>query len=116
MGKPYANSMKSVHNKLRETAGKASPKQALAKCLEDGGVCEACTAGSIPKSRSQVQYHQAKNKENPSHSDSLFIVMLQCKSTDPNSDDAFVRSVIAAPEPMAMLATHRQLNDMVHFS
>jgi len=85
-------------------------------CLEDNGsVCEACSAGSIPKSHSQVRYHQAKNKENPSHSDSLFSVMLQCKSTDPNSDNAFVRSVVAAPEPMAVLATNRQLNDMVRF-
>ena len=115
--KPYVRSMKSVHNKLRETAGKASPKQALVNCLEDcGGVREAHSGGSIPKSRSQVRYHQSKNKEkSSSQSDSLFSVMLQCKSTNPNSDDAFVRSVVAAPEPMAVLATNRQLNDMVRF-
>ena len=41
--------------------------------------------------------------------------MLQCKSTDPNSDTAFVRSVVAAPEPMAVLALNCQLNDMVRF-
>ena len=41
--------------------------------------------------------------------------MLQRKSTDPNSDDVFERSVVAAPEPMVVLATNRQLHNMVHF-
>jgi len=105
--------MKSLHNKLRCTAGKTTPKQTLSNCLKEcGGILEARNLGSIPKSRSQVRYHQAKNKEKSSESDSLFTVMLQCKSTDPNSDDAFVRSVVAAPEP---IATNRQLKDMVRF-
>ena len=116
--KRYAHCMKSLHNKLRDSAGKATPKQALSNCLKDcGGVREARSLGSIPKSRSQIQYHQGKSKEknSESESDSLFTVMLQCKSTDPNSDDAFVRSVVAAPEPMAVLATNRQLHDMARF-
>ena len=41
--------------------------------------------------------------------------MLQCKSTESNSDEAFMWSVVAAPEPMAVLATNRQLNDMIRF-
>ena len=39
--------------------------------------------------------------------------MLQCKSSVPGKE--FVRSVVAAPEPMAVLATDQQLNDMVRF-
>ena len=114
--RPYARSMKSVHNKLRQTAGKVTPKQALTNSLQNcGGICEARSLGSIPKGRSQVRYHQAKNKDKSSTNDSLFSVMIQCKSTDPNSDDAFVKSVVAAPEPMAVLATNRQLNDMIRF-
>ena len=114
--RPYAWSMKSIHNKLRQTAGKMTPKQALTKCLqESGGVNQARSLGNIPKSRSQVRYHQAKSKDKSSGNDSLFSVMIQCKSTDPNADDAFVRSVVAAPEPMAVLATNRQLSDMVRF-
>ena len=47
--------MKSMHNKLRESAGKATPKQALVNCLKDcGGVREARSLGNIPKGRSQV--------------------------------------------------------------
>lgn len=37
------------------------------------------------------------------------------QSTDPESDKAFVRRVVAAPEPMAVLCTNQQLNDMVRF-
>lgn len=106
--RPYARCTKSLHNKLKDTAGKTTLKQTLSNCLKDCG-------GNIPKSHSQVRCHQVKNKEKPSESDSLFTVMLQCKSTDPNSDDTFVRSVVAAPEPMAVLATNQQLKDMVHF-
>ncbi len=36
--------------------------------------------------------------------------MLQCKSSDP-----FVRTEVAAPEPMAVLCTDQQLDDMVGF-
>ena len=39
--------------------------------------------------------------------------MLQCKSSNPS--DAFVRTVVAAPEPMAVLCTDQQLDDMVRF-
>lgn len=47
----YTHSMKSVHNKLRQTAGKATPKQALTDSLQDcGGACEAHSLGSIPES------------------------------------------------------------------
>ena len=79
-----------------------------------GGVLGADSVGSIPKSRSLVRYHQSKKKQ-ISASDPLFVVMLQCKSTESTSDEAFVRSVVAAPEPIAVLATNRQLDDMIRF-
>lgn len=41
--------------------------------------------------------------------------MLQCKDIDPNSDDAFVRCVVAAPEPVAVICTNCQLDDMVRY-
>ena len=114
--RPYSRTMKSVHNTLKQSAGNATPKQALADSLQKcGGLLGARSVGCLPKSRSQVRYHQSKNKQKSSASDPLFSVMLQCKSTDPNSDTAFVRSVVAAPEPMAVLALNRQLNDMVRF-
>ena len=91
VGRPYARSMKSLLQKLKESCGKASPKDALTNVLEQsGGLLYERSAGSIPKSRSQVRYHQSKGKQ-PMTSP-LFSVMLQCKEIDPNSDDAFVRT------------------------
>ena len=111
----YARSMKSLQGKLKQTGGKATPKEALMTTLEQsGGLLEARSAGCIPKSRSQVRYHQSQNKpmsQVGSRSDALYSVMLQCKSTAPDSDEAFIQSVVAAPEPMAVLCTNQQLND-----
>ena len=114
--RPYSHTMKSVHNTLKQSTGNATPKQALADSLQKcGGLLGACSVGCLLKSHSQVRYHQSKSKQKSSASDPLFSVMLQCKSTDPNSDTAFIRSVVAAPEPMAVLALNHQLNDMVRF-
>ena len=66
-------------------------------------------------SSKESQSSKSKSEQKSSANDPLFSVMLQCKSKDPNSDTAFVRSVVAAPEPMIVLALNRQLNDMVRF-
>lgn len=78
----------------------------------------ARSVGSLPKSREQVSYYKSKEKGHSSSNlgkseDVLYSVMLQCKSSDPTN--AFVRAVVAAPEPMAVLCTDQQLDDMVRF-
>lgn len=62
-----------------------------------------------------TSYKISLNMKRVQKNDALFSVMIQCKSTDPESDKAFVRRVVAAPEPMAVLCTNQQLNDMVRF-
>ena len=57
--KPYVRSKKVFHNKLTQSGGKATPKQALTESLQScGGVLGTQSVGSIPKSRNQVRYHQ----------------------------------------------------------
>ena len=59
--KPYAWSKKSLHDKLKQSSGKATPKQALTESLLTcGGVLGADSVGSIPKSRSQVSLRKNK--------------------------------------------------------
>jgi len=104
-----------MHNTLKQN--NATPKQALSDSLQKcGGLLGARSVGCLPKNRSQVRYStiNQKNKQPPG-TDPLFTVMLQSKSTDGNSDTSVVRSVVATPEPMAVLATNCQLNDMVRF-
>ena len=43
----------------------------------------------------------------------LYVVMEQCKSTE--KIDVFVQDVTCAPEPMAVLCSAQQLNDVVRF-
>lgn len=78
-----------------------------------GGLVNTRSAGSLPKNREQVSYYRSKEASSKSKTpvDVLYNVMLQCKS----SDHAFVWRFVAAPEPMAVLCTDQQLDDMVRF-
>lgn len=74
--RPYARSMKSLHEKLKESGGKTTPKDAMTEALEhSGGLVKARCAGSIPNSRSQVHYHQVKSQMKDKN-DALLSVML----------------------------------------
>lgn len=74
----------------------------------------------LPRNRKQVynlkstinnQVQGVASKAMP-HSDVLAEVMLMCKDS---SEQAYVRSVEAAPEPMCVLATDQQLADLERF-
>ena len=69
-----------------------------------------------------MRYHQSQSKQGSfSYDDSLFTVVLQCKSVDPDSDNASVCCVVVAPEPtvipviQVILCTNLQVQGMVHF-
>ena len=82
--------------------------------VEDvGGMINTSSAGALPRNSQQPPYYKSKDKSCPHNSDVLYNVMLQCKSCVPGKE--FVRVVVAAPEPMAILASDQQLDDMVRF-
>ena len=99
------------------SSNSSSLKDTMAEVINDaGGMINSWCAGALPKSHQQVSYYKCKEKgqEDQGHKfDVLYNVMLQCKSSNPGNE--FVRAVAAAPEPMAVLATDRQLDDMVRF-
>ena len=71
-----------------------------------------------PSLRAISRYHttsvKKKSQKELGHNfDVLYNVMLQCKTSNPGKE--FVRAVAASPEPMAVLATNHQLDDMVRF-
>ena len=117
---PYTRTQKSTIEKIKGRSC-LSTKDVMAAVTEEvGGLVNARSMGSLPKSREQVSYYKHRDKgecstaSNRSKSeDVLYNVMLQCKSSNPS--DAFVRTVVAAPEPMAVLCTDQQLDDMVRF-
>ena len=78
----------------------------------------ASSLGQLPRNREQVKNIRRKvNSQVPlcsrkSIRDPLFMVMEQSKL----SGDKFVRVVTASPEPMCILATDNQLDDLVRFA
>lgn len=66
------------------------------------------------KSASKVLNEGASTSKGTLRSDTLAQIMNTCKQTS-SSNDAFIRSVEAAPEPMCLLATNQQLTDLERF-
>lgn len=88
---------------------------------EKGGVVKANSEGDLPRNHQQVYKfnHSAKVKQKivtiPSGStDSSVQVMYMCKKPI-FSTEAFIQSIVAAPEPMCMLTSHQQLTDLERF-
>ena len=82
----------------------------------NNNICELINArsvGTLPRNSQQVAYYKSKEKLSGHSSDVLYNVMLQCKSRIPGKE--FVRAVVAAPKPMAILASEQQLDNMVRF-
>ena len=77
----------------------------------------AKSQGELPRNHMQVSNAKRNNFtslslcSNKSLRDPLFVVMEQCKL----QDDKFVRTVTACPEPMCLLASDQQLDDLVCF-
>ena len=106
---------------LKEEAQINPPKQAVSVVYEEkGGMMGAQCLGELPRNRDQVSnMRRSVNPNLPICSskglrDPLFMVMEQCKLCE--SGDKFVRVVTASPEPMCLLATDQQLNDLVRFA
>lgn len=109
----YVRTLKSTKEKLSASTTH-SIKGTMMEVIGDvGGIINTRSAGALPRNSQQVAYYKSKEKSSRDTSDVLYNVMLQCKSCVPGKE--FVRSVVAAPEPMAILASNQQLDDMVRF-
>ena len=100
-----------------------SAKDALASVFSSrGGVIAAQSAGDLPRGRTQaynmkrsLQHKQLEGSINSAcgTKDMLYVVMEQCKNAE--KCDVFVQDVTCAPEPMSVLCTQQQLNDIERF-
>ncbi len=123
--RPYRRTKESTKELLKtELEYKCSPKEALDKVFSTkGGMIAAESAGDLPRGRTQVynikrkmQEQQIRGSTSMGQSgtkDMLYIVMEQCKNAEKN--EIFVQDVSCAPEPMAVLCTEQQLNDIERF-
>lgn len=77
----------------------------------DSNHCTIDATGCLPRNEKQVLYYKkCSASKGDSTKDILYNVILQCKSSN-----SFVWSVVAAPQPMAVLCTDQQQDDMVRF-
>ena len=112
--KPFVRTTPSTLQKLKECRrANQLPKQAVsAVTKEKGGIVNARTIGDIPRNRRQV-YNIKRNQGEDG--DALLSVMAMCKQSMDKDEEPFVRIVTSAPEPMCVMCTDYQLNDIQRF-
>ena len=81
----------------------------------EGGVVGMKSRGSIPRSRQEISDMKRglSGKVEKKNVDEMFKLIELCK--DSVSNDPFLRQVTLAPEPMCVMASDQQLNDMKRF-
>ena len=79
-----------------------------------GDVTQVLSCGSVPRNRQQITNARKRLKESNKERDTLFAIMERCKREQSKSMP-FIRSVLAAPEPMCLLCNDRQLHDIERF-
>ena len=70
------------------------------------------SVGEVPRNRRQV--YNMKNTKGDDN-DALLSIMAMCKESMDKGEDPFVRIVTSAPEPMCIMCTNSQLNDVEKF-
>ena len=114
--KPFTRTKPSTLTLLKESVKMKLPRKAL-RDVENilGGVMCAKLGCDLPCNQKQVK-NLKYNSSGPrsTQTDVLTHVMQMCKESY-RSEDVFIQSVEAAPEPMCVLATKQQLLDIERF-
>jgi hypothetical protein len=96
---------------IKQEVKDAGPKDVVASVsAKVGGVIGARAPGQLPRGEMQVTNAKRTLKFSEGHGDELFVMMQQAKS-----GDRFVRDIKAATEPAIVVASDRQLDDLVRF-
>ena len=93
---------------------------------ELGGLSSCVSLGQLPRCRQQVMDYgrQSSGKDSVPvqnisgrgrEDDPWFRLLGDCKKQATDRNSAFIRDARVAPEPLCILTTDRQLNDMVRF-
>ena len=104
---------------MKSKSQHAKPKATVNSVYsEKGGMLNARSLGELPRNCEQVAHMRrgavaSSLCSNKSTHNPLFMVMEQSKLQD--GGNSFVRTVTACPEPMCLLATNQQLDDLVRF-
>ena len=108
---------------LKSASEESKPGEVVYKTVtEELGDLPGCSGiGQLPRGRQQVKARdktsvRVKNISGAGKQDGPWFRLLgDCKKQASDRKSAFIRDVKVAPEPMCVLTTDRQLNDMVRF-
>lgn len=111
---PFVRATPSTLQKLKDCCKNSqTPKQAISNVTnQKGGIVNSKAVGDIPRNRRQVYNIKKPHYDD---SDALLSVMAMCKQSMDKDQDPFVRIVTSAPEPMCIMCTNSQLNDVERF-
>ena len=113
--KAYKRTQKSVLQALKEELNTPKPRQAIDKLSENaGGIFGVERSSALPRNVKQAYNIKQQFKEG-AVSDPYYALVLQCKEDDKAKETAYVRKVVAAPEPAAVLAFDWQMKDIAKF-
>lgn len=103
----------SLLQKLKtEVKSKKSAAEVYDNAFEDaGGILQFQTRGDLPRNIKQVSNLKYETSGPKKEKDELYAVLEKCQQ----EEVPFVRKLQLAPDPACILATDRQLNDVVRF-
>ena len=124
----YMRTWTSTKTFLKSASEESKPREVVYKSVTEelGGLPGCSGIGQLPRGRQQVKDFGRKPRDKTSvhmknisgagkNDDPWFRLLGVCKKQASDRKSAFIRDVRVAPEPMCVLTTDRQLNDMVRF-
>lgn len=117
-GAPFQPTKKSTMKELKTQLTTNQPKRAIASITKSkGGPCSVGSEGDLPRGPQQAYDANRRRTKDPDYAkrtrDILFSVLLMASSQE--DDKKFIRRISLYPEPVVVLATESQLDDLVRF-
>jgi hypothetical protein len=116
--KAYKRTQKSTMENMKTSASLSKPRVLFDELTEKNGGIRSCKSiGALPRDRKQVENVRARlSNASTSNGDPLLAVILKCKEDErADVNNSYVRKVVAAPEPAAVLFLDKQLDDISKF-
>lgn len=125
---PYVRTWASTKLLIKDASKEMKPREVIYKTVADdlGGVSKCVSLGQLPRNRQQVKdfvrhipASQGLEKKNlsgrSSDDDPWYRLLGESKKQAASRKTAFIRDVRVAPEPLCVMTTDRQINDMKRF-
>jgi hypothetical protein len=119
---PYVRTWASTKESVKNASEVFQHRDALHKVIAEdlGGIATCATVGQIPRGQQQVKDLRKESRIKTLSSanaqdDPWYRILGECKKQAGNTNTAFLRDVRVAPEPLCIMTTNRQLNDLKRF-